>query len=145
MNLLTINPEVLEEVVVPLGVCVVLPCLIVFLVMWARRNEINRKTEVALKAIESGQSINPEYFSESKKKKSVKNRVFGYLKAGLILSFIGGATAILSISVPGIEDGDISTLGVVTFFLGLAFIVIYFLASKHFAKEIKAEEDSVKE
>lgn len=44
----------LAEILLPLGVSVVLPVLIVWLVTRARQNEINKKTEIMLKAIESG-------------------------------------------------------------------------------------------
>ena len=37
-------------ILVPLGICVVLPVMIVWLVTRARQNETNKKTEIMLKA-----------------------------------------------------------------------------------------------
>ena len=43
-----------------LGICVILPVMIVWIVSRVRQNEINRKAEIMLKALEAGVEINPE-------------------------------------------------------------------------------------
>lgn len=50
------------EILVPIGICVVLPVMIVWLVNRTRQNETNRKTEIMLRAIESGATIDAEFF-----------------------------------------------------------------------------------
>lgn len=135
---------VLEDIFVPLGICVVLPCLIVFLVMWARRNEVNRKTEVALKAIEKGVQIDPNYFASPnfKQNKSVKAKVFRYLISGLVLSSLGLAFAVISV-IPSINEPGFMYPGAIFLILGIAFMIIYFIARRQFASEIKAEEEKL--
>ena len=51
------------EFLLPICICVILPAMIVWFVSRARQNETNRKAEIMLKAIENGQSIDPEIFS----------------------------------------------------------------------------------
>ena len=52
--------QFLEGILIPLGVCVVLPVLVVWLVMRKKTNETNRRTEVMLAAIEKGSDVNAE-------------------------------------------------------------------------------------
>lgn len=140
--------DVLENTLVPIFVCVVLPSLIVFLVMWQRRNEVNRKTEVALKAIETGAQVDPNFFAptagkKDKAGKSLKMKIFKMLRCGIVLSTLGAAFII--ISVISKYNGDIrqslTTAGIIILALGLGFTASYFIARKQFAAEIKAEED----
>ena len=58
----------LVGLLVPLGVCVVLPVMIVWLVTRTRQNETNKKTEIMLKAIESGATIDADFFKDTQKK-----------------------------------------------------------------------------
>lgn len=39
----------MEDILIPIGVCVVLPVMIVWLINRTRQNETNRKTEIMLK------------------------------------------------------------------------------------------------
>ena len=48
-------------ILVPLGICVVLPVMIVWLVTRARQNETNKKTEIMLKAIPEPRATVNEY------------------------------------------------------------------------------------
>jgi len=142
--LLTFDPAYLEDILVPIFVCFALPIGIVFCVMWAKRNETNRKAEVAMKAIEKGVQIDPSFFGEvgqGKKSKSVKEKVFGNLKSGLILSGLG--IALIAICFIRSLDYELQLCGAVLLCLGLAFVAFFFISKKHFAAEIKAEEDKL--
>ena len=44
----------ITELLTALGICVILPVLIVWLVLRSRKHEVDRKTEVVLKAMEAG-------------------------------------------------------------------------------------------
>ena len=63
------------DILMPLGICVVLPVMIVWLVTRARQNETNKKTEIMLKAIESGATIDANFFNEKQGAKSIKVRL----------------------------------------------------------------------
>ena len=74
------------EIIVPIGVCVVLPVMVVWLVFRSRNHIVDRKAEVLLKAIENGQDIDPEIFStDNKSGRSLKMNLLGKLQAGIIL------------------------------------------------------------
>ena len=59
------------DLLTSLGICVLLPVLIVWLVLRARKHEIDRKTEILLKAMEAGIPIDENMLKSSKKPKSI--------------------------------------------------------------------------
>ena len=78
------------EIIVPIGVCVVLPVMVVWLVFRSRNHIVDRKAEVLLKAIENGQDIDPEMFaSADRSKRSLKMNLLGRLQTGIILVIMG--------------------------------------------------------
>ena len=66
------------------GVFVVLPIVIVSLLVKSRKHEINRRTEVMLKAVESGTQLSPGWFEETFPEKQSRR-----LTAGITWSVIG--------------------------------------------------------
>ena len=144
-TLLESNLYALGDILVPIFICCVLPCMIVLFVTRAQRNEINRKTEVALKAIESGAQVDPYFFA--KKEKSAKKKVFNYLILSLISLGLGLAFCVVSIVLFAIlkEEHLLEFFlpGGILVFIGLSLLVIYFIASRYFAAEIKAEEEKI--
>ena len=44
----------MEDIILPIFMCVVMPVAIVWLVMRAKQNETNKMAEIMLKAIEAG-------------------------------------------------------------------------------------------
>ena len=133
------------EVLVPIFLCVVLPCIIVWLITSTRKHELGRKTELALKAIESGAQIDPNFFSREAAAKTVKERIFGRLTTGCTLAALG--IALFGVALFGKEavtDSFYVPLGGgILLLLGIAFIVTYFIGRKQFAAEIAAEEAKI--
>ena len=77
------------DILMPLGVCVVLPVMIVWLVMRTRQNETNKKTEIMLKAIESGATVDTEFFkSQQRGQKTIKERLLGRLTGASIMTML---------------------------------------------------------
>ena len=139
------NTEWMEDFLLPVFVSVVLPCVIVWLTSKTRRHELDRKTELALKAIESGAQIDPNFFSKAAPAKTIKEKIFGHLTTGCILSALG--LALFAVAMFG-KDTITSSFyvplgGGILLLLGIAFIVIYFIGRKQFAAEIAAEEDKI--
>ena len=62
----------ISELLTALGVCVVLPVLIVWLVLRSRKHQIDRKTEIVMKAIEAGVPVDENFFKSPKKEKNLK-------------------------------------------------------------------------
>lgn len=139
----------MEHILVPLGICVALPVLVVWLVMRARQNEIDRKTEVMLKAIEAGIKIDKGFFYPQIKQNTIKERLLEKLTAACICAFLGIASLIISIvwwkeSSCAISEGPIPFLmlgGGILLAVGLAFLMAYFIGRKMLAKEIEFEEN----
>lgn len=140
----------MRDIIVPFGFCVVLPVMLVWLVTRVRRNEIDKKTEVMLKAIESGATIDSDLFKEApKKRKSTKERLLNRLICGCAASIIGAAlTAIGIIPWMTLEDDTFAPLlifGGISLAVGIALFIGFFVGRKMLAKEIEAEEKSLEQ
>lgn len=110
----------LIRVLVPIAIVVVMPVLVVWLVMRARQHEVDKKAEVLLKAVENGTQIDPAFFANAgAKKKSVKDKLMGYLTVAMITGTICLVTLVVQIvfySMLGIwENGVTWTFGVIDF------------------------------
>ena len=137
------------EVLVPIAICVVLPVLIVWIIGRVRQNEANRKAEVMLKALESGATIDPEYFKSPKvkKQKSVKQDLLEKLNGACITGLMGVAFLILSFLK--VLKGNVATYlpfaGAVLLAVGIGLFVTYFAGKKMLAKEIEAEDKNLEQ
>ena len=140
----------MTSIIVPIGICVVLPVMLVWLITRVRRNEIDKKTEVMLKAIESGATIDSDFFKEApKKRKSTKERLLNRLICGCAASIIGAAlTAIGIIPWMTLEDDTFAPLlifGGISLAVGIALFIGFFVGRKMLAKEMEAEEKSLEQ
>ena len=122
--------------------------MVVWLRTRAQQNEINRKTEIMLKAIESGVSIDPELFkvqSQPKKAKTMKEKLLGRLTGACINTLLGVAALIGGVfswnRIDG-QEGSVFLLGVggILLAIGIALFIVYFVGKRMLASEIAAEE-----
>lgn len=140
----------LEDIIVPIGICVVTPVLIVFLVMWARRREIDRKSEMAIKAMECGLEVDPKLFApKEKKKKTYKGMVFGMLRGGLVCTGLGIALITMELLknfsvIAGKCNNDTLFGGLILMLIGIALVISWSVGKKHFALEIQNEEEQIR-
>ena len=148
----TINFTVMDwDILMPLGICVVLPVMIVWLVMRTRQNETNKKTEVMLKAIESGATVDTEFFkSQQREQKTIKERLLSRLTWGSMSSLIGVVLLVLAIVfahsyAPNGWNFDKSPaptfaiIGGISLAIGLALFAVFFVGKKIMAREMEAE------
>lgn len=139
-----------------IGICVVLPIIVVFLNNRTSQNETNRKTEVLLKSIEAGAKIDPEYFKPEKKEKTLKEKLLAKLTGACILSAIGIGSVlsryIFLIHWP-LTDMTVTEvhfyrflaiIGGIIFTVGIGLFISYFVSKRMLAKELKAEEEALK-
>lgn len=135
------------DFLLPICICVILPVMIVWFVSRARQNETNRKAEIMLKAIEKGQSIDPEIFKSPRKKSSIKQDLLDKLNGACITTLMGAAFLLLYIF-------KVTTYGFASFLpyaggamlaVGIGLFVSYFAGKKMLAKEIEAEEKELLE
>lgn len=145
------NHIIMDHILVPIGICVVLPVLIVWLVSRTRQNEINRKTEIVLKAIEAGATIDTNLFKNQQDNKTIKERLLKRLTGGCIFTLMGiaflciglynGATCTEAMS----KDSIVMPLlfSGIWFAIGISLLVVFFVGKSLLAKEIEAEEKSL--
>lgn len=131
-------------------ICVVLPIIVVFLNNRTSQNETNKRTEVLLKSIEAGAKIDPEYFKPQVKEKTLKEKMLGRLTGACIVTGVGVAmcVAIPILSYIGYTESFIITnftiFGCVAIAVGIGLFISYFVGKRMLAKELKAEEESLK-
>jgi len=139
---------------VPLGICVVLPVLIVWFVTRTRQNETNKKTEIMLKAIESGATIDANFFKDAhKKQKSTKERLLNRLIWGCATSILGVGLAILGIvqwvNWNGTTSNDSFVVPLIfagiLLAIGIALFIGFFVGRKMLTKEMEAEEKALEQ
>lgn len=138
---------------VPIGVCVVMPVMIVWLVTRARIKKNEQKMAVLVKAIENGVEIDPELLvseteSSRNTNRNTKMKLIKKLTAGIVCSIIGIALLVcLSLDafegVAGLEM--LYIIGGVMVAIGVAYMVAFFVGRKYLAPEIEAEERKLNE
>ena len=142
--------RIMSSNLIPIGVCVVLPIVVVLLNTLKARNETNKKTEVMLKAIESGATIDADLFkTQLTPAKTIKEKLLARLTAACIVSAIGLSiciTTLLLSYIGGVPTRIIQSfivIGGIILAVGIALFVVYFVGKRMLAKEIEAEEKSL--
>lgn len=134
------------EALIPISIVVVLPVLVVMIVMRQRRFEVDKKTEVLLKAVENGTQLDPSFFEiSSPRKRTVKDKLLGRLTTALVTGTIGLITLVAQIILYSARDmwqsgGDevlvFPILSGIILAIGIAFLIVYFVGKKTYAKEL---------
>ena len=140
----------MDKILVPIFICVVLPVTIVWLITRARQNETNRKTEVMLKAIEAGATVDANLFKNSKDSLTIKERLLKRLTGGCIFSLMGVVFTIIGLVNRNMAlDNDAFIIpvlfGGIFFAIGVAHLVVFYVGRKMLAKEMEAEEKSLEQ
>ena len=132
------------DILVPLGICVVLPVMIVWLITRKQQNETNRKTEIMLKAIEAGQKIDGELFCiKQKASKSIKERLWDRLVIAWITTIFAIIHGIFGSSIYiGDFKLDMTLFDSIFLAIGISFFISYYVGKKIFKKEMEAEAGS---
>ena len=147
----------MEDILIPIGICVVLPVMIVWLINRTRQNETNRKTEIMLKAIESGAIINADFFrvqQEQKGPRTIKERLLRRLTSGCVFTLMGVAFALIGlINRSMMADIHMSNdaftipciLGGIFFSIGVALLIGFFVGKTMLAQEMEAEAKALEQ
>ena len=147
MNALELIIDLAEETIVPIGICVILPIIIVWLIMRRKTNETNRRTEVLLAAIEKNPDMDMEDFIRkmNPKTKTTKERLMNRLLWGLVFIAIG-TSLLLSVLYQDYQGGaaldyfPIYSGSGCLLLIGISFVAVFFISKRMLAKEIEAEE-----
>ena len=153
---LNINIDtIMEDVIIPIFICVVLPVTIVWLVARTKQNETNKKAEIMLKAIENGAQVDMEQFNTSVKKspKTIKQDLLEKLTGACITGMMG--IAFLALGILKTLDWEFGRnmfmnkfwlpAGGVLLAVGIGLFISYFVGKQMLAKEIEAEEKALEQ
>ena len=136
----------LYDALIPLCICVVLPVLIVWIISRVRKNETDRKAEIILKALENGQTIDPNMFKTRQTKASIKKDLLEKLNGACITSLMGLAFLLFYFFKATPDYGFATFLpyaGGAMLAVGIGLFVSFFVGKSMMAKEIEAEENDL--
>ncbi len=141
----------LGTVIIPLGICVVLPVACVCLFVYMKNHEINKRSEILLAAIEKNVDINVDvlFRKRADSQQTLKERILKKLTQGLLFSAVG--LGLLCVSVWRLFDGFATDLwyvilfiAAISLFIGISYIIVYVISKKELAKELEQEENNRK-
>lgn len=139
---------VIGGVLVSIGSCVVLPITVVWLTLKHKTHKTDKRTEIALAAIERNPDMNVEDFMRSlqPRQKSIKEKLYMRLSVGLPLCGIGLGLLLyalyrgLSYSWTSADVKSMTLFGSVICLFGLGFVIAYWMGKRIFSKELEAGE-----
>lgn len=134
----------------PVLVCVILPVAVVFIIGRVRQNETNRKTEVLLKSLESGATIDPGLLATPKKPKTLKEKMLKHLEGACSMGFLGivflvGGIFLCNATHWALPEVLLPIVGGILIANGISQLIVYLTGKKMMAKEIEAEEKRMTE
>lgn len=140
--------NLMEDVLIPICVCCVLPISIVLIVFIYRNRALAQKTEVIKLAIEKGAKIDPDTLMDAlsgrhSKSKTVMSRLLNRLTWGILLLLTGIVSGIVLLcqGPDAMPDSKYVVVSIVSLSVGVALLVSYFVGRKMLGKEVAAEED----
>lgn len=140
--------NLMEDVLIPICVCCVLPISIVLIVFIYRNRALAQKTEVIKLAIEKGAKIDPDTLMDAlsgrnSKSKTVMSRLLNRLTWGILLLLTGLVSGIVLLcqGPDAMPDSKYVVVSIVSLSVGVALLVSYFVGRKMLGKEVAAEED----
>lgn len=127
----------MNNIIIPVSICVVLPVLIVAIYSYRKINNDNRRTQVLIKAIEANNEIDAESLAKTLAipRKSRYEVLYSRLLRGCIFSLVGLFMVVFSIvqicmgtepsadpvTVPGVFGGA-------SIAVGLSYLIVYFVS-----------------
>lgn len=138
----------LEEIIVPICICVVLPVLVVFFTMRAKSKNDANKRDIIMAALEKNPEIDVQElisgFQTQKKDKMLKEKLLKKLLWGCICTAAGLGMAGFALAIGSNYDmADVIVFYILAMLflpVGIAFLLNYFVGRKMLAGEIAAEE-----
>ena len=134
--------NLIETIVAIGGVCVALPIVIVWMVVRARTQRMDKKMEILMKAVENGQQVDPALLVTAEtggKKNSLKKNILNRLLVGACLT-ISGMLAIVLFCIFGDVKIQPYLIALICLSVGIGFLISYFVGRNFLAKEIASEE-----
>jgi hypothetical protein len=126
----------MESILSIIGVFFV-PAAMVILIVWFRSNEKRKRYELQAdlyaKAIEKGQSVPTDWFTEPKKKSKALNTGIICIAVGIGLSLFFWLISVFFAQVDATASAvflSFSSVGIIPFLIGVAYVIIHFIEKK---------------
>lgn len=128
----------LEAILIPLGVCVVLPVLAMWIGVRSKTNRDNKRAEVLIEAIKSNGGIDADKLAEAfgEKRKTMKERLASYLLRGCIFSLSGVVLGLTLVWMGVVGSMSMNEMGFyiivmgVLLAVGAGYLITYFVIRK---------------
>lgn len=134
MELIT---HALIEILVPIGICVILPLGIFWLYYRAQMNKENKRTEIIMKALESNSNLDTDSLVKALENTSQTPQGIRYarLQRGCQYTLLGIALCVVFLISNGMEiDSDMAFLmifaGAASIAVGISYLIVYFVSGK---------------
>lgn len=131
------------DALIPISICVFLPIAIVFLYYYPRINNDNKRTQIILKALETGNGIDADKLAETLSRQSGKEpgsprkTLWRRLLMGSIFTLCGIAAVVIELIYTGApynmpwELGLMFLIfGALSLAIGVSFLLVYFVTRK---------------
>lgn len=123
----------MEDILVPIFICVVLPVAVVYIIFRCKENADNRHAEVLIKAIESNNNVNADKLVETLRKpiRSAREVLNLRLLRGIMFSLLGIGALVYSIylemTIPELDYQYVSYIVAgVSLAIGISYLLVYF-------------------
>ena len=131
----------MQDVLAIIGIFIC-PVVMIILIVWFKSNERQKRyqlqAEVYLKALEKGQSVPADWFTDTIKKSNPLNTGIILMAAGIGISLFFWLMSIFLASIDqDASNGLMSVmpLGIIPFFIGVAYVIIHFIGKKKATNE----------
>lgn len=129
--------DILIGLLVPLGVCVALPVLVVWLGTRAKINSDNKRAEVLVEAIRNNSEVDSDKLAEALGTRLRTPAALLQLRLlrGCIFTLLGVATGVLALIVAG-NDPESNVQDIMTvacglcLAIGISYLIVYFVTRK---------------
>lgn len=140
--------DILIPIIVPLGICVALPVLVVWLVMRAKSNSDNKRAQVLIEAIRNNADVNPDKLTEAlgTQRRTPAGLLQLRLLRGCIFTLLGVASGVLA-AIIVCNDPESHVQNIMMFAsgfclaLGISYLIVYFVTRKGVQPESDGESD----
>lgn len=125
----------MEDILVPIFICVVLPVAIVLIITLGKININNQRTQIIIKSIEANKDVDTEKLIESMKRpqKDLREIRNNRLLGGCIFTFLGVGMELIGIVNlifgAGIGEDCVAVpmvFGGIPLSIGISFLIVYF-------------------
>ena len=121
-----------EEEFIIVALLVIFPIIMTIIIVWVKSSESRKRYQwqsgFYAKALEKGVSLPPDFFVEPQKKRNPFN-------TGVICIAVGAGISLSVWLVQGSISGGGFSLGIIPFFIGVAYVIIHFIEKKKSTSE----------